>query len=80
MVRNSANGASLPSEITRQITSFRKKVVDIIVGNWEKGIYNTENFSETTRLDQPEPSLQSEQAELRAIDEMFVKKLNKNQT
>ena len=40
MVYNTENETSLP-EITREITNFRKNIVNIIVGNWEKRKQNT---------------------------------------
>ena len=47
----------------------------------KKGKYKTKNFSETTRVDQSEPSVQSEQAKPeQQLQEIFTKKLKHNQT
>ena len=32
---------------TREITNFRKKVEDNIVGNWEEGMLKKKNFSQS---------------------------------
>ena len=62
--------------ITENGANFRKKIADIIVGNCEKRKSNTKYFSETTRVDQPEPSVQQEQAgeldRLLELEEMFM--------
>ena len=50
------NGATL-------ITNFRQKEEKIIVWTWEKRKQKTEKFSKVSRVDQPETSVQSEQAE-----------------
>ena len=42
-----------------EVTNFRKKVHDI-VGNWKKEKQKTKSFSETTRVDLPESSVQSQ--------------------
>ena len=59
MVHNTENGASLQKSAhhRKKIEWLRKKIVDIIVGNWEKRKQNTKYFSETTRVDLPEPSV-----------------------
>ena len=51
------------SGITREITNFKKKEDEINVGNWEKGKQKIKHFSKTTRVDDADPSVESEQVE-----------------
>ena len=38
MVYHTGNGASLQKLSDKSLTHFTKKIVDIIVGNWEKKV------------------------------------------
>ena len=58
--------------ITENGANFRKKIADIIVGNCEKRKSNTKYFSETTQVDQPDPSVQQEQARGLELEQMFM--------
>ena len=58
--------------ITENGANFRKKIADIIVGNCEKRKSNTKHFSETTQVDQPDPSVQQEQARGLELEQMFM--------
>ena len=67
MVYNTGNGASLRNYQIKHKFQRKDNEYYIIVRNQEKREKNTKYFSETTqttRVDQPEPSLQSEQVGL----------------
>ena len=58
--------------ITENGANFRKKIADIIAGNCEKRKSITKYFSETTQVDQPDPSVQQKQARGLELEQMFM--------